>query len=442
MTTQPKRANLWRMTSFILALALVLTACSSAPTTPVPTPTPVEKQTLRVLTLDSGPIGTVLDIVIKAFEQTHPNVKVVREFINHDPAQQVAEMAAQNNLPDVVFSIDALTPSLVQANLLLDMRELASMGQGFNLDSIIPRAISQGNVQSNPGLYMIPAVLESVQMFYNKDLFVSSGAPTPAADWTWDDLIAACKLIQDKHADVKCISYTNPGMPEAGWWGYLVPWIRGYGGDVLSQDGKMSTFSRPESLAGIKAYLELWTKQRVAVPPDQRGFCFGDQKCAVMFFVAGAAGGLQERISKQFKWDVQLMPAHPQGRFTATLTYGYGIARGTTHPDLAWEFVKSIASLDVQRAIAAQRAGVPILTQLANDPAIMSSAAPDMQVFVRGIEFGISPPAYPIKCGTFYGGLVLGTLNDAFVYVMTKGSSVEDAFKKADQIIQACIDGG
>ena len=442
MTTQPKCAALMRMTGFVLGLALLLSACASEPATPAPSPMPIEKQTLHVLTLEDSPIRSVLSIVIKAFEQSHPNVKVVREPITGDPAQQIATMATQNNLPDVVFTIDALTPSLVEANLLLDMRELASMERNINLDSFMPRAIAQGNIQNNPGLFMIPAALESVQMFYNKDLFTSSGASMPGADWTWDDLIAACKLIQDKHSDVKCISYTNPGMPGPSWWGNLVPWIRGYGGDVLSKDGKLSTFSQPESLAGISAYMELWTKHHVVVPPGQHGFCFVDQKCAVVFYVAGAVGGLQERIGKLFQWDAQLIPAHPKGRNTATVTYGYGIARGTTHPELAWEFVKSIASLDVQRAIAANHAGMPVLTQLVNDPAVMGNTAPDMQVFVRGIDFGITPPAYPIKCGNFYTGLVLDTLNNAFAYALTSGNSVEAAFKKADSIIQACIDGG
>lgn len=424
-----------------LILALTVSACGGEPPTPPPTATPVEKQTLRIYTYDVFPMRNVLDIVSKAFEQSHPNVRILLEPITDDPARQLAALAAAGKVPDVVWTIDALTPSLVEAGLLLDMRELANVERDWRVSDIMPGALSSGNVPNNPGLYMIPAAMESVQMFYNKDLFANSGAPLPAADWTWSDLIAACQQIQDKNPGVTCISYTNDGMPDASWWGYLLPWIRGYGGDALSQDGKTSTLSCPESLAGITAYLELWTRHRVALASRQSGSCFVDQKCAVVFFIAGGVSALQERIGKLFNWDVQVIPAHPKGRYTGTATYGYGVARGTQQPELAWEFVKSLSSLEVQRAIAANRAGMPALTALANDPALIGSAPPDMQVFVRGIEFGIAPPAYPIHCGNLYFGRVMETLSRAFAEAMG-GAKVEDAFQKADRVIQACMDGG
>ena len=81
------------------------------------------------------------------------------------------------------------------------------------------------------GVFMIPASLDTVQVYYNVDLFTKSGVDLPKADWAWDQWIAACQTIMAKNPGVYCIDESN-------WWVHYVPFIRGYGGDVLSPDGK------------------------------------------------------------------------------------------------------------------------------------------------------------------------------------------------------------
>ena len=426
----------------VFAVILATAACNTAPPTPPPSPTASEPLTLQVFTYDSAPISQVLNLMIAAFKKVHPEVTVQTVPITGDPAQQLAGLAKSTNPPDVIWTVDAVTPSLIDAGLLLDLNELASIDRTFKRDDINPVALAAGNGQNNHGLYMLPAVMESVQMFYNKDLFKAAGAPMPDANWTWDDLIAACKQIQDKNANMKCIGYSNQIMPDASWWAYLVPWIKGYGGDVLSADGKLSTLSSPESLAGIQAYANLWLKDQIAATPSQRGNCFVVARCAVIFFISGGIGAAQERIGNLFDWDVQLMPAHPKGRFTGTGTYGFGVSQATRRPQLAWDFIKQLATPELQTLIAKQRVGMPVLKSLANDPSLDSNGKPpvNMQAFIKGSEFGLSPRAYPTPCGNFYSGLVASALSDAFKAVLDGSAKTADAFKQADQKIQACLD--
>jgi len=328
----------------------------------------------------------------------------------------------------------------VDAGLLLDMSEIATMDSTFKRDDIDAHALAMGGVTNAPGLYMIPVVMDNIEMYYNKNLFKDSGSPFPGADWTWDDLIAACKQIQATHTDVKCLDYSFFGQLDAGWWGYLVPWMRGYGGAVLSADGKQSTFSKPESLLGIQAYIDLWTRHQIATPLDGRGGCFISAKCAVTFGIAGGSNILQQRIDKQFDWDVQRMPAHPRGRYTGTLTYGYAITKYSTHRDLAWAFMKMLVSPEVQRTIALNHAGLPVLKSLAADSSIAGKEPPaNMQVFYQSTDMAIYPPSYPSQCGNFYSGLVQSTIQDA-VRQAINGSDVAETFKKVDVKIQECLD--
>jgi ABC-type glycerol-3-phosphate transport system substrate-binding protein len=117
-----------------------------------------------------------------------------------------------------------------------------------------------------------------------------------------------------------------------------------------------------------------------------------------------------------------------------------GVAKSTKQPQLAWEFVKLLATPRVQQLILANRAGMPVLKSLANDPALSSGGPPaNMQAFVKGIDFGVFPRVYPTACGNFYTGVVQSAISDSFHQVLN-GAKAEDVFKAADAQIQACLD--
>ena len=40
--------------------------------------------------------------------------------------------------------------------------------------------------------------LQHIALFYNKDLFAQAGVEEPTDDWTWSDLQAAAKIIEEK----------------------------------------------------------------------------------------------------------------------------------------------------------------------------------------------------------------------------------------------------
>jgi multiple sugar transport system substrate-binding protein len=423
----------------ILLVALLAAACGGPAEQATPTPEPPKE--LRVYMLDGAPIRQVADILIKGYAQRHPGATVKLVPFNDEPAKELARLAESGGSPDVVWSIDSLSESLIEADLLLDMRELASVDQTVDLDGVNPVALSAINGQDRPGLYFLPASLETVQMFYNKTLFEKAGAPLPEAAWTWDDLIGACGLIQAASPDVTCLGFSNPTLPGPEWWLNWGPWVRGYGGSILSEDGKTSQLSSFDALAGFQAYADLWTRHKVA-RLQERGDCFAQQKCAVVFFVTAGTRLYRETVGDRFEWDVQLMPAHPKGQFSATAVYGFGIARGTQNREAAWDFVKYLVSPEAQKLILDNRLGLPVLTSLASGPEIAQLPPPpaNMRAFVDGAAMGIAPWGYPSRCGNLYIGLAQTVIGQAVNQVIN-GADAEEAFKAADQKIQACLDG-
>ena len=418
--------------------------------TPTPAPAaaaPDEKFQITFLNNCFPSAQAVNDLMLAAFGATHPDtdVKVDCAPAGEDYAAGIFAKAAAGDLPDVIFSADLFTLPFVSGGVLLNLEDYSKLDKSFSFDDIYPNILALGQVKDKPGVYMIPAALDTVQMYYNKTMFEKAGAALPKDDWKWDDLITACKAIQTKNPDVNCIA--NGGATGWDWWAYFIPWIVGYGGKPVTDDFKTSTFSSPDSLAGIQAYVDLWTKHKVTIPlgsdiPGGTQACFESQKCAVFFHIPGFMKGFREKIT-DFEWDIALTPAHPKGQFTGMGTYGYGITKDSKHPQAAWDLIKFLASPTGQRLLLTNYIGIPYLKSMATDPAYDRLSAPpaNIKAFVKGGEIGIFPPnSYPAKCGSLYAGLINTTIHNALEQAIRGKQTVEQAFQEADAQIQACLD--
>jgi multiple sugar transport system substrate-binding protein len=398
---------------------------------------PEEKFDLRVLAPCGPPVSDAYNIMLASFAAAHPNVTIKKECSGSgDYAQGIYTAAAAGNLPDVFFSADLFTVPFVAANALLDMRPLAEAEKNNIFEDVYPNILALGQVPGDNGVYMIPASLDTVEVYYNIDMFTKAGVDLPKDDWTWDQWADACVKILAKNPGVYCNN-------QSSWWAHFVPWVRGYGGDVLSKDGKKSTLSTPESVAGLQAFGEQWTKYKIATPPgvDMGPDPFLAQKLVTWHHIPGYMKSFREKAS--FKWDVVAMPSHPKGQYTGMGTFGFSIAKTTKHPKAAWDFVKSMASPAGQRIMLTSYIGVPLLKSMASDPVFSELNAPpaNIKAFVKGGDIGIFPRQdYPSKCGSLYAGLVNQTLNAMLESIQRGKGTAQDEATKADAIIQKCLD--
>ena len=448
-----------RLVPSALALAL-LAGCASSTSTPTaatpasqapaastvaatPAPSTAGATTLSFGMNSSASLLPTAKLLEDNFAKTHPEVKVdVQLIANNDIAPTFYKEAAAGTLPDVVFTADSYVGPFLQNKVVQDMTPLAGADSSFSLSDIYPNLLGLSQV-GGKGLYMIPSSFDVVTMYYNKDLFAKAGAPLPTADWTWADFTAACKTVLAKTG---AYCFANGGnLPGFDWWAYFVPFVAGYGGKVISDDGKTMELTTPEALAGEQAYVNMWTKDNIAQPLDfdSGGNCFFDGKCATMFLIPGLMNALRDPASKiTFNWDVQVIPTQPKGKFTGMGTYGFAVSANAKDPALAWDFVKYMASKDAQLALLKTYSGMPLLQSLANDPTITTLAAPpaNIQAFIQNGKNGIFPPSFPAACGSVYAGEVSQDLKDALNKAILRTSSVQDAFTAANTKIQACLD--
>jgi ABC-type glycerol-3-phosphate transport system substrate-binding protein len=109
---------------------------------------------------------------------------------------------------------------------------------------------------------------------------------------------------------------------------------------------------------------------------------------------------------------------------------------------LAWDFVKNLLSPEIQKAVAMDYSGTPLLMSLADDPDILNRPGPpdNINAFVENGENGILPTYFPGECGSLYAGQISQLLTDAFNAVLTGEQTAEEAFTFANDEIQACLD--
>jgi multiple sugar transport system substrate-binding protein len=403
-----------------------------------------EPVTLRYLV----PAGTKADqdmVLYKQYQAENPKVTVNVELIpsNINQTDKMFALAAGNDLPDVLALSDARVKPYALQNVAQDMDKLAAKDKASQdlLKDVYPDMLGLGRFKTKPGLYMLPWALDVLVTYYNKTMFKQAGVDLPKPNWTIDDMIAAATRLTKSTDDEKQRTF---GVT-IGWtaWSEYVPWMRGYGGDMLSPDGKKSGIDLPGSIDGIEAMASLATKHKVASPIgyDFGGDGFNLGRVGMKFAIRNTVVSIRNAVKDNFEWDVELRPAFPKKRVGGMGTQGVGVSTQTKQPDAAWKAAKYTISPTGQKLYASQYGTVPVLQSLRNDPSWRNLPAPPANVdaFIKAADYGTLPPDFPDICGTVYIGdlnvLMTQTLTDIVNGKVSAGAALRDAAAQ----VNACM---
>ena len=401
---------------------------------------------MRVFVLPGAPVEPVNEFLSAALTARHPNVSVKFEYIVGDFFEQVYTRAAAGTLPDVVWNGDSLVMGLAQNGVTMDLLPWAEADPDVDLDDVFPAMLGLGYFQDK--LHFLPSALDVVTMYYNKTLFEEAGAELPSDSWTWDDFITQAKKItaldEDGQGNPMYWAISNGTW---NWWATVYPWVVGYGGSAVSEDGTKSTWSTPEALAGMKAYTELWTEHNIAQPVglDVGGDSFTLGRSAVWTHIQGVRPYLKSAIEDKFDWDIQVLPKMVDGRHrTGMGTWGMSVNAESQMREAAYEFVKGLITPPIQKLLSQKELAVPLLRSVAEDPSWYEGLEPppaNFMAFVNGADDAVLPYRdYPVDCGGFYTGVVMQSYQAAVEAVLRDQQTVEQAFTDCDAAIQACLD--
>lgn len=270
---------------------------------------------------------------------------------------------AGNMAPDVMYVNFRQSDTYIQEGFLYPLdkpedRYLSSMTEEEislrvhpKIWPVIRRAGPDGNVH----VWALPygGALGKVVLF-RKDLFDEFHVPYPTNDWTWNDLLEACRRLTHPERGIYGI-YFSTGPHESWWW---MSFLWSAGGDAVVYDPTSKTwqavFDTSEAAVALDFYTRLCTEPWTG--PDGRryyGYAYHDPDWGTAGAkwergeIAMLFAYIDERIFQRINPDITGMvpvPVGPTGlRGSELNSMMMGLFSGIGHPavrDAAWEYIR------------------------------------------------------------------------------------------------------
>ncbi|RFB17358.1 sugar ABC transporter substrate-binding protein [Bacillus sp. HNG] len=280
----------------------------------------------------------VYNKLIAKFNETHPNIKVKMESVPFpDYQQKITVLAAGRELPDVGWVAERMVPQFMENDLLEDVSSFKDDAE-YNMDDFFPSTLDL--FKKDDQLLGIPFSTPPMVMFYNEDLFVNAGEKTPnehaeAGTWTWEQFEKSAKAISADGV------YGANFFRDWNTWIALLSHTWANGGDLFNEDQTEFTWNSPQGVETLKM-LERMMFENASHPKAGEQVSFESGKIGMFFDVysyVSAARNVQD-----FKWDIAPLPEGPEGRFPMLGQAGYGLFKGSKHPEEAKELLKFFTS--------------------------------------------------------------------------------------------------
>ncbi|MCZ7570010.1 MAG: sugar ABC transporter substrate-binding protein [Ardenticatenaceae bacterium] len=375
--------------SALLTLTILLAACTSvatpapAPAAPAP-PTQAPAQSTEAPAAATEPPSTagsseVVTIeywipagqgrepavaeVVKAFEATHPTIKVnvtaipFGEFAN---ALQVG--LASDNPPDAAFAGGPDIPFLAYNGALRPVDDLLTAEDRADFNPDLIDMVSLDGVA-----YGMPFANSGVAMYYNVDSFEAAGVEVPTSlddVWTWPEFVENVNRVvahqtEEGHKVWGMVGLDNPIISTFFAWTLVrsgsapgSPLWDGIAPDHTTVAGYIDT---PEALEAYAFYQSLYTSG--FAPNENVPDAFGTGQAATLFAIPPTAATLT-RDFPDLKWAVMPIP-YLKTPLTHTGSFAHILAARSTRSEAAGEFIHFFSSPDGYLTYHATTAMIP-----------------------------------------------------------------------------------
>lgn len=270
---------------------------------------------------------------VEQFNKDHPKITIELESSSGDLLGGINPGEA-----DTFVTSQFAQLWLRDRNMVLNLSSLADQDSDFDLDDFY-RGIP-GLFTERGKLWGIPAGMDVMVMYYNRELFERYGAPLPEPGWTWNDFLQAAAMIRDPSADVFGYTTVNPVFD-------AMAFIYQHGGRLFDdlQDPTEITFDDPAAAEGLQWYIDLTFTHNVAPNPAQTRASFGMSGMERAYIANGRSGmwtGMLSEADNEYIEDLETGIAPlPRDEMAAALTLaqGYFISADTEAPDACWTWL-------------------------------------------------------------------------------------------------------
>lgn len=330
---------------------------------------------LKIGVLDDPSERKTAQAIIDAFNKEYPNIKITLDPISGNYTQGLLSRINSGTVPDILYVGDDTISYLAEKKVLLNL-DAHMEAADFDTSLYYESMIKLGQKNQNGSQYMLPRDYNKVVCYYNKDLLEEAGITKdnplyPHDDWTYDEFLDLCAALRNSSLS----SDIYPVDAMLAWPPVFNAFVRSYGGELMSVDGKPS-FNTPEAKAGLSAMKILMDERYTINPMQKTEEIFNSEKAVMAFAVRPVMSNM---IELGLNFDVVSFPFVGEYGYIGAGTSGYGISRTTKHPNESWAFLAFMMSKDGQQAFSSTGNAVPVLKSLATDEDAIWNTIPDVQ---------------------------------------------------------------
>lgn len=282
---------------------------------------------------------------VDTLEERLPLLEQARNFkvtVEHFPGNEYYEkvkiLLAGNSIGDVLWGASSTGQGNLWAHSgVIRFVDDLVRAEKFDLGAYYPSAIE--GVKFEGKVYGLPYKLQPGPMgiYYNVDALTKAGVKPPDLGTTFEQLVELARRTSQPGALWGFMGTgTNPGYQ------WVVHYLRAWGADGISEDGKKSQLAAPKGLAALQWYHDMVFKHRLSpqFPPQDANF---EQGQVAMLQSGSWSKSLPLRVKDAFQVQNTLMPKGPSGkRGSMGVTDFKAIAKASPHVAEAWALTKHL----------------------------------------------------------------------------------------------------
>ena len=336
----------------MLCLLLIPTLPGCAQATPPPEP-------ITIVFVHPEVDTEYYQTLVGEFAESHPDITVELRASTGD--MQSALSAGET---DVFVAAPYVLLQLLQQDQVLSLDPFIEQDRSFEASDFYPGTMDLLTFEGKT--LAIPAGVDVLVMFYNKDLFDRHGVPYPDIGWTWDDFLSAGLAVTDPEAGI--YGYTPIGTTTEPMYSDAVFFVYQHGGRLFDglQDPTHTTFDDPLTVKAVEWYARLYQEYDIAPTPTEARKAFGASRYAyydgirhgqVGMWIGehSQRGGLGWPVEWFVDWGMAPLPRDVTS-ITQADVEGYAIHAGAEHPDACWQWITFLSQHMPYRLMPARKA--------------------------------------------------------------------------------------
>lgn len=329
----------------------------------------------------TGSDGEILEEIVNEFNKTNDKGITIKMDIMAwaNLAEKLPSAIATKTAPDFVLLGGPDFAQYVQNGAVQPLDDFFEV-EGVDKSNFSPTSLDLGEIDGKQ--YYIPMQVQSLYMYWNKDLFTAAGLDPEAPPKTWDELAEMAPKLADASKNVSGFAVPKEGNA------ILYNWILNSGGTLADEAGEKLDFASNETLEVLKKVQKMIYEQK-AGPESISGADVDNLMYAGQLAIEINGPWLNNGLKKnEVNYGVTTLPVGNDGSKTAILDgVGFAVPSSTeeSQKEAVYEFVKYWNTTEIGKKWSMDNGFPPFLKSVAEDTEV--KADPIVSELSKQIEY-------------------------------------------------------